>query len=67
MSELVRWKEYRIRQDIYKEHLKQTETSAVRVDSSEANPEVRNRVSLSFFEQTLGGRQGEQIPLASNT
>ena len=34
MSELVRWKEYRIRQEIYKEHLKQTETSADRVDSS---------------------------------
>ena len=67
MSESVRWKEYRVRQEIYKEHLKQTETSADRVDSSEANPEVRNRVSLSFFEQILGGRQGEQIPLASNT
>jgi hypothetical protein len=67
MSELVRWKEYRIRQEIYKEHLKQTETSTDRVDSSEANPEVRNRVSLSFFEQILGGRQGYQIPLPSNT
>jgi hypothetical protein len=33
MSELVRWKEYRVCQEIYKERLKQNETSADRVDS----------------------------------
>jgi hypothetical protein len=49
MSELVRWKEYRVRQEIYKERLKQNETSADRVDSSEANAEVRKGISLSFL------------------
>jgi hypothetical protein len=39
MSELVRWKEYRVRQEIYKERLKQSETLADRVDSSEPSAE----------------------------
>jgi hypothetical protein len=66
MSELVRWKEYRVRQEIYKQHLKEIEKSAARADSNEANPEAQSRISLSFFEQILGGRRNEQIPLASN-
>ena len=58
MSELVRWKEYRVRQEIYKQRLKQNETSADRVDSGEANAEVRNRISVAFFVQKLGeGRE----------
>jgi hypothetical protein len=64
MSELVRWKEYRVRQEIYKQHLKQTETSAARGDSNEANPEEQNRLSLSFFEQILGSDRTNR--LASN-
>jgi hypothetical protein len=65
MSELVRWKEYRVRQEIYKERLKQSETSADRVDSSEPSAEELNRISVSFFEQIFGERR-EQISLASN-
>ena len=54
MSELIRWKEYRVRQEIYKERLKRTETSTDRVDSSEANAEVRNRISLTLFSKNGG-------------
>jgi hypothetical protein len=57
MSELVRWKEYRVRQEIYKERLKQSETSAARVDSSEATAEELNRLSVAFFEQIFGERR----------
>jgi hypothetical protein len=64
MSELVRWKEYRVRQEIYKQHLKQIETSAARGDSNEANLEEQNRLSLSFFEQILGSDRTNR--LASN-
>jgi hypothetical protein len=60
MSELVRWKEYRVRQEIYKQHLKQLETSAAPGDSNKANPEEQSRTSLSFFERILGERQNEQ-------
>ena len=66
MSELVRWKEYRVRQEIYKERLKQSETSADRVDSSEASAEELNRISVAFFEQIFGERQ-QRMSLASNT
>ena len=66
MSELVRWKEYRVRQKIYKERLKQSATSADRVDSSEASAEELNRISVAFFEQIFGERR-ERIPLVSNT
>jgi hypothetical protein len=66
MSELVRWKEYRVRQEIYKERLKQSETSAVGVDSGEATVEELNRISVAFFEQIFGERR-QPISLASNT
>ena len=66
MSELVRWKEYRVRQEIYKERLKQSEKSADLVDSSEASAEELNRISVSFFEQMFGERR-QRISLASNT
>jgi hypothetical protein len=61
MSELVRWKEYRVRQEIYKKRLKQNETSADRVDSSEANGEVRNGISLSFFELASARGIGSRV------
>ena len=66
MSESVRWKEYRVRQEIYKERLKQSEASADRVDSSEASAEELNRISVAFFEQIFG-EQRERVSLASNT
>lgn len=65
MSELVRWKEYRVRQEIYKERLKQSETSADRVHSSEPSEAELNRISVSFFEQIFGERR-QQISLISN-
>ena len=66
MSELVRWKEHRVLQEIYKERLKQNETSADRVDSNEASSEELNRISVAFFEQIFGERQ-QRMSLASNT
>ena len=66
MSELVRWKEYRVRQEIYKEHLKRTEQLVDRVDSGEATAEELNRISVAFFEQIFGKRR-QPIPLVSNT
>jgi len=66
MSELVRWKEYRVRQEIYKERLKQSETSVNRVDSGAASEEELNRMSAAFFEQIFGERR-QPISLASNT
>ena len=66
MSELVRWKEYRVRQEIYKEYLKQTEKSTDRADSGEASAEELNRISVAFFEQIFGVRR-QPIPLVSNT
>jgi hypothetical protein len=66
MSESVRWKEYRVRQEIYKERLKQSETSANRVDSGEASAEELNRISVAFFEQIFGERRDPQRPFASN-
>jgi hypothetical protein len=66
MSELVRWKEYRVRQEIYKEHLKRTEQPADRVDSGEATAEELNQISVSFFKQIFGERREQEAPLASN-
>jgi hypothetical protein len=55
-----------VRQEIYKERLKQSETSAARVDSSEASAEELNRISVAFFEQIFGERR-QRMSLASNT
>jgi hypothetical protein len=66
MSELVRWKEYRVRQEIYKQRLKQSETSAAGVGSGETSAEELNRISVAFFEQIFGKRRDQQSPLASN-
>jgi hypothetical protein len=67
MSESVRWKEYRVRQEIYKERLKQKETSHHEVDSNDTEPEEVSEVSISFFEQMLGTRWDERLELHSNT
>jgi hypothetical protein len=66
MSESVRWKEYRVRQEIYKERLKQRETSADKVDLGEASAEELNRISVAFFEQIFGERPDRQSPLVSD-
>jgi hypothetical protein len=65
MSESVRWKEYRVRQEIYKERLKQSQTSADRVDLSNASAEELNRISVAFFEQMFGERP-KRISLVTN-
>jgi hypothetical protein len=65
MSELLRWKEYRVRQEIYKERLKQIETPVDETGSAEATTEELNRISVSFFKQIFGERRG-QISLAPN-
>ena len=66
MNELVRWKEYRVRQEMYKEQLKRAEQLGDRVDSGEATAEELNRISVAFFEQIFGKRQ-RPIPCVSNT
>jgi hypothetical protein len=66
MSESLRWKEYRVRQEIYKERLKQSEISADKVDAGEASEEELNRISVSFFEQIFGERGDQKSPLASS-
>ena len=65
MSESVRWKEYRVRQEIYKQHLKETGTTPHEVDN--VGPEAVSEVSISFFEQMLGTRWDERLELRSNT
>jgi hypothetical protein len=67
MSESVRWKEYRVRQEIYKQRLKETESSADGVDFAEPSVEIQNRIALGFFEQIIGERSAEQIRLVSNS
>jgi hypothetical protein len=51
MSELSRWKENRVRQEIYKERLKQRENSANSVESNEASKE--NGLSIVPTEQSV--------------
>lgn len=48
MSESVRWKEYRVRLEIYKESLKQRENSAKRADSNGANRQATDRDARRF-------------------
>ena len=67
MSESVRWKEYRVRQEIYKQHLKETGTTPHEVDANNVEPEAVSEVSISFFEQMLGTRWDERLELRSNT
>jgi hypothetical protein len=67
MSDSLRWKEYRVRQEIYKQRLKETESSGDGVDFVEPNVEMQNRIALGFFEQIIGERSVEQIRLVSNS
>jgi hypothetical protein len=61
MSELSRWKEYRIRQAIYLESLKQEHTPSIQSGSNGSNLEVR-RVSAEALPQgTLLVRANRRI------
>lgn len=54
-NELPRWKEYRIRQEIYKEGLKHAETVSDRLDSDGPSPELPTdsvKVTIAFFDRT---------------
>jgi hypothetical protein len=57
-SELPRWKEYRVRQEIYREYLKRAETQSGRLDSEEAPPQSPNEDSTLFLEQDPAGKVG---------
>lgn len=66
-SELPRWKEYRIRQEIYREHLKHAETESGRVDSEEASPQSLSENSTLFLEQDPAGKVGLYAATSGNS
>jgi len=66
-SELPRWKEYRIRQEIYKEDLKRAETQSGRLDSEEAPPQSLNENSTLFLEQDPVGKVGLYAATSGNS
>ena len=66
-SELPRWKEYRIRQEIYKEDLKRAETQAGRLDSEEAPPQSLSENSTLFLEQDPAGKVGLYAATSGNS
>jgi len=66
-SELPRWKEYRIRQEIYRQHLKHAETEPGRLDSEEAAPQSRNEDPTLFLEQDPAGKVGLYAATSSNS
>lgn len=66
-NELPRWKEYRIRQEIYRQHLKHTETQSGRLDSEEASPQNLNENPTLFLEQDPAGKVGLYAATSSNS
>ena len=66
-NELPRWKEYRIRQEIYREHLKHAETESGRLDSEESTPQSLNENSTLFLEQDPAGKVGLYAAASSNS
>ena len=66
-SDLPRWKEYRIRQEIYKEDLKRAETQSGRLDSEEATPQSLNENSILFLEQDPAGKVGLYAGTSGNS
>jgi hypothetical protein len=62
MSGLPRWKEYRIRQEIWREHLKHTRNSSNGAGLNAANLEGWNGTSVLLLEQIPGTRSDERIP-----
>ena len=61
MSGLERWKENRIRQEIYWVHLKHTDASPSGGGLNGGKPPARNGTSAILLQQTLGTRE-EGIP-----
>ena len=53
MSDLSRWKEYRIRQAIYLESLRQHQTSPIQSDPNGSNLEVRGVISEALPQDSL--------------
>ena len=66
-SELPRWKEYRIRQEIYKEGLKRAETQSGRLDSEETTPKSLNEDAPLFLEQDPAGKVGLYAATSGNS
>jgi hypothetical protein len=66
-SDLPRWKEYRIRQEIYKEGLKRAETQSGRLDSEEAPPPSLSEDSPLFLEQDPAGKVGLYAATSGNS
>jgi hypothetical protein len=66
-SELPRWREYRIKQEIYKEHLKNAETQSGRFDLEEATPQSLNENSTLFLEQDPAGKVGLYAATSGNS
>ena len=66
-GDLPRWKEYRIRQEIYKEGLKRAETQAGRLESEEAPPQSLNENSTLSLEQDPAGKVGLYAATSGNS
>ena len=62
MSGSARWKENRIRLEIYLEHLKHTETSPNRAGLNGANAQGWNGTPVLFLQRTLGSGSDKRIP-----
>ena len=62
MSGSARWKEDRIRQEIYLTYLKHTNTAPSGVGHSGANLHGWNERSAPFLEKTAGTRWEKRIP-----
>jgi hypothetical protein len=62
MSELTRWKENRIRQEIFKEHSEASKTAFSRAGFDGADIPGGNGTSVLFLEQTPSTRLDKWIP-----
>ena len=62
MNGLERWKEDRIRQEIYRVHLKHTDASPSGGGLCRGNLQAWNGTSVLLIEQTLGTRPEKRIP-----
>ena len=62
MSELERWKENRVRHEIYRVRLKHTGASPSGGGLSGGNLQAWNGTSVLLLEQTLGTRAEKRIP-----
>jgi hypothetical protein len=62
MSGLARWKENRVRQEIYLEELKHIDTSQSGAGLNGANLQGWNGTSVLFLEQTPDTRSDKRIP-----